>query len=83
MFLNKVLSSQQNLMSLSLLWKAYSNQNIQSPEVTSKAISPDEELDDSVKTLREKLASALHNIRAKDDLVKQHSKVAEEAVSGN
>ncbi|KAL8156711.1 hypothetical protein AgCh_001715 [Apium graveolens] len=62
--------------------QAYSSQNIHSPEVTSKAISPDEELDDSVKTLREKLASALHNIRAKDDLVKQHSKVAEEAVSG-
>lgn len=36
-----------------------------------------------MKTLREKLASALHNISAKDDLVKQHSKVAEEAVSGN
>lgn len=73
----------RNLISVSLLWKAYSSQNIHSPEVTSKAISPDEELDDSVKTLREKLASALHNIRAKDDLVKQHSKVAEEAVSGN
>ncbi|KAK1402983.1 Filament-like plant protein 3 [Heracleum sosnowskyi] len=62
--------------------QAYSNQNIHSPEVASKAIFPNEELDDSVKALREKLASALHNIRAKDDLVKQHSKVAEEAVSG-
>lgn len=35
-----------------------------------------------METLRERLASALQNISAKDDLVKQHSKVAEEAVSG-
>lgn len=62
--------------------QAYSNHNTQSPEVTSKAIPTNEELNDSVKSLREKLASALQNISAKDDLVKQHSKVAEEAVSG-
>jgi len=35
-----------------------------------------------VKTLTEKLSAALLNISAKDDLVKQHAKVAEEAVSG-
>ncbi|KAL1832243.1 hypothetical protein ACET3Z_001894 [Daucus carota] len=62
--------------------QAFSNHNIQSPEVTSKDIPADEELNDSVKTLREKLSSALQNISSKDDLVKQHSKVAEEAVSG-
>lgn len=62
--------------------KAFSNHNIQSPEATSKDIPADEELNDSVKTLREKLSSALQNISSKDDLVKQHSKVAEEAVSG-
>ncbi|KAI3462409.1 hypothetical protein Pfo_019072 [Paulownia fortunei] len=58
-----------------------SNHNIQSPEVTSKA-APGDELNDSVKTLSEKLSEALLNIRAKEDLVKQHAKVAEEAVSG-
>lgn len=58
-----------------------SNHNVQSPEVTSKA-APDDDLNDSVKTLSEKLSEALLNIRAKEDLVKQHAKVAEEAVSG-
>lgn len=58
-----------------------SNHNIQSPEVTSKA-SPDDELNDSLKTLSEKLSAALLNIGAKEELVKQHAKVAEEAVSG-
>ncbi|PIN24247.1 hypothetical protein CDL12_03014 [Handroanthus impetiginosus] len=58
-----------------------SNHNTQSPEVTSKAASGDE-LNDSVKTLSDKLSEALLNIQAKEDLVKQHAKVAEEAVSG-
>ncbi|KAH6833391.1 hypothetical protein C2S53_009075 [Perilla frutescens var. hirtella] len=58
-----------------------SNHNIQSPEVTSKA-APNDELNDTVKILSEKLSEALHNIRVKEDLVKQHAKVAEEAVSG-
>lgn len=58
-----------------------SNHNVQSPEVTSKA-APDDDLNDSVKTLTEKLSEALLNIRAKEDLVRQHAKVAEEAVSG-
>lgn len=35
-----------------------------------------------MKTLSDKLSEALLNIRAKEDLVKQHAKVAEEAVSG-
>ncbi|KAL2247110.1 UNVERIFIED_CONTAM: Filament-like plant protein 3 [Sesamum indicum] len=56
--------------------------NTQSPEVTSKAAPPGDELNDSVKALSEKLSEALLNIRAKEDLVKQHAKVAEEAVSG-
>lgn len=41
-----------------------------------------EEHNDSLKTLTEKLSAALLNIRAKEDLVKQNAKVAEEAVSG-
>lgn len=65
-----------------MLWKAYPGQSTQSPEVTSKAALVDEEANDSVKTLTEKLSAALLNISAKEDLVKQHAKVAEEAVSG-
>lgn len=40
------------------------------------------ELQETVKSLTEKLSAALLSISAKEDLVKQHSKVAEEAVSG-
>ncbi|WJX47810.1 hypothetical protein P8452_34457 [Trifolium repens] len=69
---------------------AYPSQATLSPEVTSKA-APNEEVstpkkykDDfiDVKTLTNELAAALLDISAKEDLVKQHSKVAEEAVSG-
>ncbi|ONI14465.1 hypothetical protein PRUPE_4G281900 [Prunus persica] len=52
------------------------------PEVTSKAPRNEEEDNESVETLTEKLSAALLNSSAKDDLVKQHAKVAEEAVSG-
>uniref|UniRef100_A0A5B6ZQZ5 Putative filament-like plant protein n=1 Tax=Davidia involucrata TaxID=16924 RepID=A0A5B6ZQZ5_DAVIN len=62
--------------------QAYSNHHTQSPEVTSKAALSDEELNDCVKTLTEKLSAALLNISAKEELVKQHAKVTEEAVSG-
>ncbi|KAG2711449.1 hypothetical protein I3760_04G077700 [Carya illinoinensis] len=62
--------------------QAYPTQSTQSPEVTSIAASNDEEVNDSLKTLTEKLSAALLNISAKEDLVKQHAKVAEEAVSG-
>ncbi|KAJ0972022.1 hypothetical protein J5N97_019981 [Dioscorea zingiberensis] len=41
-----------------------------------------DEAHETVKSLTEKLASALSNIKAKEDLVKQHAKVAEEAVLG-
>lgn len=60
----------------------YSNQSSQSPEVTSKAELPPEELDGGINALSEKLSAALLNISIKEDLVKQHSKVAEEAVEG-
>ncbi|CAK9137919.1 unnamed protein product [Ilex paraguariensis] len=58
------------------------NHNIQSPEISSKAAPTGEELNDNVKILTEKLSEALLNISAKEDLVQQHAKVAEEAVSG-
>ncbi|KAJ0970998.1 hypothetical protein J5N97_018957 [Dioscorea zingiberensis] len=40
------------------------------------------ELEDQVKLLNDKLTSAQSEISSKDDLVKQHAKVAEEAVTG-
>ncbi|KAM0019259.1 putative filament-like plant protein [Helianthus debilis subsp. tardiflorus] len=54
----------------------------QSPEVTSKASTTNSEVNDSFKSLTEKLSAALVNVGAKEDLVKQHAKVAEEAVAG-
>lgn len=39
-------------------------------------------LEDDIKELNEKLSVAHAEITTKDNLVKQHSKVAEEAVSG-
>ena len=40
------------------------------------------DMQDSMKSLSEKLSAALLTINAKDDLVKQHAKVAEDAVAG-
>lgn len=58
------------------------NQNSQSLEVTPKADQRQSEQNHGVKTLSEKLSEALLSINAKEELVKQHAKVAEEAVSG-
>ncbi|KAE8684496.1 TLC domain-containing protein 2-like [Hibiscus syriacus] len=58
------------------------NNNTQSPEVSSKASPDSKEVTDSIKILTEKLSDALVNISAKEELVKQHSKVAEEAIAG-
>ncbi|PHT75939.1 hypothetical protein T459_19461 [Capsicum annuum] len=60
--------------------KETSENNNQSPKVTSKAAIIDNEAKKSPKKLIEKLSAALINITAKEDLVKQHAKVAEEAV---
>ncbi|PHT65527.1 hypothetical protein T459_29952 [Capsicum annuum] len=54
----------------------------QSPEVTSKAATIDDKAKESPKKLIEKLSAALVNVSAKEDLVKQHAKVAEEVVAG-
>ncbi|KAI3831469.1 hypothetical protein MKX03_023612 [Papaver bracteatum] len=62
--------------------KASPMDNTQSPEVTSKSATSVEEVNDNMRNLTEKLSAALLNISAKEDLVKQHAKVAEEAVSG-
>ncbi|XP_019458530.1 PREDICTED: filament-like plant protein isoform X1 [Lupinus angustifolius] len=61
--------------------QVYPAQVTPSPEVTSKVLSNEEQVID-VKTLTDKLAAAILNISAKEDLVKQHAKVAEEAVLG-
>lgn len=50
------------------------------PEVFTNIRNGD--MEDSVKSLSEKLSAALLTISAKDDLVKQHAKVAEDAVAG-
>ncbi|KAK9735556.1 hypothetical protein RND81_04G212600 [Saponaria officinalis] len=59
--------------------QVYPIQNVQSPEVTSKH---DSDTSDSVKILSEKLSAAVAAISEKEELVKQHAKVAEEAVNG-
>lgn len=70
------------MMFLGLSLQASAAHSSQSLEVTSKAVVADEGESDRVKTLSEKLSAALLNISAKEELVKQHAKVAEEAVSG-
>ncbi|XP_019083424.1 PREDICTED: filament-like plant protein 1 isoform X2 [Camelina sativa] len=55
---------------------------IQSSTVSLEEETENEDLKDSIRTLTEKLSAALANVSAKDDLVKQHVKVAEEAVAG-
>lgn len=72
--------------------KGSPDHNTQSPEVSSKSVASNENVDESsmksedvnngMKCLTEKLSAALVNVSAKEDLVKQHAKVAEEAVAG-
>lgn len=63
--------------------QTFLNHRSQSPEVISKADTADVEVYDNVKILEEKLSSGVMNTTtATQDLVKQHAKVAEEAVSG-
>ncbi|KAF0895823.1 hypothetical protein E2562_016556 [Oryza meyeriana var. granulata] len=57
-------------------------QHGQSPQPEVFTSIRDEDMQDSIKSLSEKLAAALLTINAKEDLVKQHTKVAEEAVAG-
>ena len=51
----------------------------------NEKVSPkirDDDVQDSMKSLNEKLSAALLTISAKENLVKQHTRVAEEAVAG-
>ncbi|KAK4749176.1 hypothetical protein SAY87_026625 [Trapa incisa] len=54
----------------------------QSPEVALKAMFHTDDHNEIMKNLTEKLSVALANVSAKEELVKQHAKVAEEAVAG-
>ncbi|XP_073063800.1 filament-like plant protein [Primulina eburnea] len=58
------------------------NNGTQSSEVTSSLTIIDDEVKEHLRSLTEKLSAALVNVGAKEDLVKQHAKVAEEAVAG-
>ncbi|KAI3683208.1 hypothetical protein L1987_83708 [Smallanthus sonchifolius] len=58
------------------------NQNSQSLEIASTVDPRKSEHNHVVKALSEKLSEALLTINAKEQLVNQHAKVAEEAVSG-
>ncbi|CAL4896730.1 unnamed protein product [Urochloa decumbens] len=62
--------------------KDSSLENGQSVEGRVSSIVKDEEIKETVRSLNEKLSAALLTIRAKEDLVKQHAKVTEEAVAG-
>lgn len=42
----------------------------------------EDDLNDELRNIHGKLSSALCNVNAKEDLVKQHAKVAEEAIAG-
>ncbi|KAH9625864.1 hypothetical protein KSS87_009973 [Heliosperma pusillum] len=59
--------------------QVYPIKNVQSPEVTSNS---GEDPYDSMKILSAKLSAAVATINEKEELVKQHAKVAEEAVTG-
>ncbi|XP_051129447.1 filament-like plant protein [Andrographis paniculata] len=55
----------------------------QSPQVISIPKTDGSEMEETIiKTLTEKLSAALVNISANEELVKQHTRVAEEAVAG-
>ncbi|KAE8683554.1 hypothetical protein F3Y22_tig00111200pilonHSYRG00074 [Hibiscus syriacus] len=51
-------------------------------DASPKASVDSIDVKDDIKSLTEKLSAALVNVSAKEDLVKQHSQVAEEAIAG-
>lgn len=66
---------------MSVLWQDDSKK-VKYIQITEESYANLRELEDEVKLLNDKLSSALSEIATKDVLVKQHAKVAEEAVSG-
>ncbi|CAN6463626.1 unnamed protein product [Victoria cruziana] len=59
-----------------------SSKNVNYVQISLEAYAKLTESEEQVKILDEKLSSALSDVTTKDDLAKQHAKVAEEAVSG-
>ncbi|XP_031475684.1 filament-like plant protein 4 [Nymphaea colorata] len=59
-----------------------SSKNINYVQISLEAYAKLTESEEQVKILNEKLSSTLSDVTTKDNLVKQHAKVAEEAVSG-
>ncbi|KAL6905559.1 hypothetical protein ACP4OV_003160 [Aristida adscensionis] len=59
-----------------------SPQHGQSSEPHISSSSRDDDVKETIKSLNDKLSAALLTISAKEDLVKQHAKVTEEAVAG-
>ncbi|KAK8491230.1 hypothetical protein V6N13_025392 [Hibiscus sabdariffa] len=76
----------ESFRSISSHSERYSNDQeaikTQSSDTSSKASADSEDVNDGIKSLTEKLSAALVNVSAKEDLVKQHSQVAEEAIAG-
>ncbi|CAL9077419.1 unnamed protein product [Musa acuminata var. zebrina] len=58
------------------------NYTVNYVQISAESYAHLTELENQVNILNEKLSAALIEMTAKDDLVKQHAKVAEEAVSG-
>ncbi|XP_074563584.1 uncharacterized protein LOC141820200 [Curcuma longa] len=69
-------SGEQEVLGVSIS----SPKHAQSPDVFSKDLS--HEANETIKALNDKLSASLLNISAREDLVKEHAKVAEEAVLG-
>ncbi|XP_047336005.1 filament-like plant protein 3 [Impatiens glandulifera] len=86
---DKSFAETESSESLSSFSERFSDEQacVNSPELTSKDTSTststaEDELREMVRILGKKLSLAHENIKAKEELVKQHSKVAEEAVLG-
>ena len=58
------------------------NSTVKYVQISAESYAHLTELEDQVKILQEKLSAAQTEMTTKDNLVKQHAKVAEEAVSG-
>ncbi|CAN7065374.1 unnamed protein product [Brassica oleracea var. botrytis] len=76
-----VVSSQSDIQPESTM-ESHEDEIPQPEESPPEAETENEDLKESIRTLTEKLSAALANVSAKDDLVNQHVKVAEEAVAG-
>lgn len=68
---------------MTILCQQPSAKSVNYVQISAETYNHLTELEDQVKVLNEKLTSAQSEITNKDVLVKQHAKVAEEAVTGS